>query len=149
MKYKFKLRTIKGQTVYKIQVNIRTKETMNNSSSINKHGIFVEQLKIVHQTNHKIVLSDPFVTLLDRQKEDQKKESYYHFIDDISVCIKTKETYWANGIFSTMYSLDDPKKCITKMKRKIVNQINKDYGFLRFIDVESAIEKLTIIQNEQ
>jgi hypothetical protein len=144
MKYKFKLRTVKGQIVYKIELNIRTEATMDNSSSINKHGIFVEELKIVHQTNHKIALSDPFITLLYRQKEDQKKETYYHFIDDISVCIKTKETYWANGIFCTMYSLENPEKCISKMKSKIRTQINKEYGFLRSVDIESVIEDMQI-----
>lgn len=144
MKYKFKLNTKKGQIVYKIDVNIRSSESINCSSSMNKHGIFIDELKIIHQTPHKIVLSDPFVTLLHRQKEDQRKESYYHFLEEIYVSIKTKETYWPNGIFSTMYSLENPDKCIVKMKRKIINQINKDYGFLRFVDIESTIENMEI-----
>ena len=144
MKPKFKLQTKKGQIVYKIEVNMRTEETMTNRSSMNRHGIFIEELKIIHQTEHKIALSDKWITLFDRQKEDQKKESYYRFIEDVSISIKTKEVYWPNGIFATMYSLEDPQKCITKMKRKIINQINKDYGFLRFVDVESVIESMQI-----
>ncbi|MCE5332900.1 MAG: hypothetical protein LLF95_12270 [Bacteroidales bacterium] len=144
MKPKFKLQTKKGQIVYKIEVNIRTEETMKNNSGMNKHGIFVEELKIVHQTKYKTVLSDPWVSMFDRQLEDQRKDSYNRYIEDIFVSIKTKETYWANGIFATMYSLEDPQKCISKIKKKITDQINKDYGFLRFVDIESVIESMQI-----
>lgn len=144
MKPEFKLQTKKGQTVYYIKVNIRSEESLGRPSLSDEHGIFVKELKIVHQTNHKVVLSDEFVTVLDRMKKDQKKESYHNNLEDPKVYVKSKETYWANGIFSYMYSLEDPQKCISKMKRKIKDQINKDYGFLRFIDLEGVLENMEI-----
>lgn len=143
---KYKLDTKKGQTVYHVEVNMRDDLSLTLSTSLNPHGIFVTELKIIHQTARKIALSDEWINLFDRQKEDQKKESYCRYLGDVYISIKTKETsYFPNGIFASCYTLDNPEKCIAKIKRKVVDQINKEYGFLRFIDVEKVIENLEVI----
>lgn len=137
---KFKLETKKGQVIYKIEVNIRNPEDQHNQSTHHQNGIFVKKLKIVHQTKRKIVLSDEYVTVLDRQREEQKKESYYHFLNEIRVSIVTKETYWPNGVFSYCYSLEDPEKMISRMRTKIAAKIEKEYGFLRNMDIGEIID---------
>jgi hypothetical protein len=142
---KFKFETKKGQTVYFVEVNMRDAASMLNRSTFNKQGIFITELKIVHQTPRKIALSDEYITLFDRQKTDQEKESYNHYIEDVNVSIVTKELYFPNGIFSSCYTLNDPKKCIAKIKQKICDKINKDYGFLRFVDIEETIRNLEVI----
>jgi len=145
-KEKFKLATKKGQIVYKIDINIRDENSSSCMTSCYPHGIIIKELKIVHQTQYKIALSDEWITLLDRQKEAQKKESYNHYLEEITVSVKTKETFWPNGIFAYCYTLDNPEKCLSKIKRKMIDQVNKDYGFLRLIDIESTLESLKIIK---
>jgi len=143
----FKLQTKIGQPVYEVEINIRSEDSMDRNTVSYKHGIFINKLKIVHQTEYKIVLSNPFVTLLDRQKTDKKKENYQHFLEDISVSVKTKDDFWPNGIFGHCYTLEDPNKQISKIKRKMIDQVAKDYGFLRFVDIESVVEKMEIIES--
>ena len=142
---KFKLETRNGQTVYHVQVNMRDDLSMNNRTSYNKHGIFVTELKIVHQTKYKIALSDDFISLFYRQKQDQKQELYNSYLEQVNVSIVTKESFFPNGIFSCCYTLEYPKKCISKIKRKVIEKINKEYGFLRFVNVEKVIEELEIV----
>lgn len=136
----FKLETKKGMTVYKIEVNIRNPEDQYNSLSFHQNGIIVTKLKIIHQTKRKIVLSDEYVTVLDRQREDQRKESYYHFLNDINVSILTKEKVFPNGVFSYCYSLEPPEKMIAKIKSKIAIKIEKEYGFLRNMNIGEIID---------
>lgn len=141
---KFKLDTKKGQKVYRIELNIRSKHE-DCLCSMYKDGLFVETLKIVHQTKHKIALSDDFLTVLDRQKIDQRKESYNHFLEYPSVSIKTQENYFPNGIFCQCYTVENPEKSINKMKQIIINKINKEYGFLRTLNIEEIISEMEII----
>lgn len=144
-KIKFKHETKKGQIVYLISLNIFAQDSAGKQYYSYKEGLFVEELKIVHQTNHKIVLSDPYVTLLDRKKEADRSESYRHFLDDINVSVKTKETYFPNGIFCNCYTTESPEKIIKSMKHKIIIKINKEYGFLRDMDLERKIYDLELI----
>lgn len=145
-KQQFKQETKKGQIVYEIEVNIRSTESMDNRTSSNKHGIFVKELKIVHQTNYKIALSGDFIPLLDRKREECRKDGYHHYFEDIKVSIRTKDTFWPNGIFTHLYSLENPQKGIGKMKKEIIKKINSDYGFLRFANIEEIIEGFEIVQ---
>jgi len=139
-KNNYKLQTKKGQIVYDIHVNIRSDDSKNRSTTTDQDGIFITELKIVHQTQYKTVLSDEFVTVLDRQRDERKKESYYHYIEDISVSIITKESYWPNGIFAHMFTLKNPQTQIKQIQREIIRKINSEYGFLRFCDIEKTIE---------
>jgi len=147
-KIKFAIETKKWQTVYEIKLNIHS-EKPKYSSGIDKEGLFVKELKIVHQTNRKIVLSDEFVTLLDRRRAEQKKESYYNFLEDVSIRIKTKETYSPNGVFCTCYTIQEPEKTIKLIKRKMIEKINSEYGFLRFTDYEKIIEEMQLIKESK
>lgn len=142
-KESFKLNTKIGQPVYYVEINVPDPNYTGSSSSY-KEGIFIKKLKIVYQTKYKIALSNEFITTLDRQKEGQKKESYYNFLEDMSVTVKTKETYWPNGIFAHCYTIEDPEKSINKLKRKMIDQVNKDYGFLRWIDIEKTLNEFQI-----
>jgi len=144
-KIKFALETKKGQIVYKINLNIHS-GVSPKYTSFDKEGLFVKYLKIVHQTNYKIVLSDDFVTVLDRKKEEQRKDSYHHFLEDIIVNIRTKESYFPNGIFCTCYTLSDPEKTIKLIKRKMLDKINSEYGFLRHTDYEKVINDFILIK---
>ncbi len=141
-KIKFALETKKRQIVYKINLNIHSNKP--HYTSIDKEGLFVKELKIVHQTNYKIVLSDDFVTLLDRRQADRKKESYCHYLEDVNICIKTKESYFPNGVFCTIYTIQEPEKAIKLLKRKMLDKINSEYGFLRFTDYEKILEEMIL-----
>lgn len=143
-KKKFKLKTKVGQVVYSIQVNIRSNADKFNQSCSNKEGIHVEKLRIVYQTKYKIALSNDWITVLSRQTADARKESYNSYLDSINVCIKTQETYFPNGIFASCYSLENPEKCISKIKKEIIKKIENDYGFLRDMNIEKTINDFTI-----
>lgn len=145
-KPKFKIETNKNQKVFLIELNVHSSKSNYNSYSLYKEGLFVKELKIVHQTNHKIVLSDEFVTVLDRELEGQKKESYKHCLDDISISIKTKETYFPNGIFCSVHTTGDVEKTILKIKQKIIRKINSEYGFLRNMEIENTIYNMEITE---
>ena len=138
---KYKLKTKKNQTVYFIELNIVNGENMSN---LNKEGLFVKEYKIVHQSKHRIALSDDWITVLDRQKLGQKKESYNNFLNDINVTIKTNETYFPNGVFCRCYTIDNPEKVIKKLKQQMIIEIEKKYGFLRNLDVERKIYDMEI-----
>ncbi len=147
MEEKFKLNTFIGQKVYHIEINIRDDKSKRNSTSLDKEGIFIKEFTIVHQTRRKTAISNEWISTFDRQKIGEKKESYNSYLNDPTVRIKTKETYFANGIFSTMYSLEDPKKAIKKIKKAIIEKINSEYGFLRFADIENIINSFEIKTN--
>ena len=138
----FKLDTHIGQTVYDIEINVRADSDIRNSTSYHKHGIWIKELKIVYQTDYKIALSNEFISLLDRQKENERKESYKHFLEEITVSILTKERCFPNGVFCHIYSLKDPKKSLSKMKKEMIAKIQSDYGFLG--SVISQIENFTL-----
>lgn len=140
-KPQFKLQTKVGQTVYRIEVNMRAGYS---SSTSYKDGIWVETFKIGYQTNRKIALNNEYMMVLDRQHLDERKESYKNFLEDISVSVKTKETFWPNGVFCLCYTLENPEKTLAKMKRKMIEKINNEYGFLRHMNIEAVIEKMQI-----
>ncbi len=145
-KVQFKLDTKKGQIVYFIELNIHSGENRHDSGFLYKEGLFVTEKKISLQTKYKIALNDEWITLLDRLKETDKKESYKHCLEDINIVIKTKETYWPNGIFASCYTLENPEKCIKTIKHKIINKIEKEYGFLYNVDFKSKIYEMEIIK---
>ena len=64
---KFKLNTKKGQVVNLITLNLFLYNKKDYLGNVYKEGLFVKKLKIVHQTKIKIVLSDDYVTVLDRK----------------------------------------------------------------------------------
>jgi len=141
---KYKLKTVKGQKVYRVDVGIRDSPNIYDRTTYHRHGIFVKELKIVHQTEFKIALSDEWITLLDRQKGGEKKDKYKSFIGDYNVSIVTNETYLPNGVFCTCYTLESPDKSINKIKKAIMNKINKDYGFLRDANLGSVLDRFEI-----
>lgn len=143
-KEKFALQTKIGQVVYRVEINLRSGLSKKNSCGLYEDGIHVEALKIVYQTTHKIALSDKFISLLDRQHEGQKKESCRHYFNDILVNVKTKETYWPNGIFASCITTEDPERCVKKMKRKIIETIGGEYGFLISTKWVEQIENMQI-----
>lgn len=131
-----------GQKIYYVQVNIRSAESMHNSTSMHQNGIFITEKKIAYQTIRKIALNDEWITILDRKRKGQRKESYYRFLEEVCISIKTKETYWPNGIFASVHTTKDPEKMIGKIKKMIIKKIEDEYGFLRNIDVESVIMQM-------
>lgn len=136
---KYKLKTRIGQTVYKIEVNVRASCPKYDTLSY-KDGVFVTAKKIIYQTDRRIALNDKYITVLDRQAIDDKKESYNHFIEYPSISIKTKETYFPNGVFGSMYTIGDPKKAIVKLTKAMERKVSKDYGFLFNVDVSGFVD---------
>lgn len=128
-----------GDTVYFISINMPNKIS---AYDFEKEGIFIEMLNVVYITNRKIALSDDSITLLDLPING-KKESYNHYLDDISVYVKTNETFFANGIFARCYTTEKVDKSINKIKKEIIKNINLKYGFL-FNGIESKLDNLKI-----
>lgn len=144
---KYKHKTKIGQPVFFVEIRIHAKGTSYTGSSY-KEGIYITELNIVHQTEHKIVLSDPWVTVLDRQKEGRRKESYYHYLENASVSIKTKETYFPNGIFASGHTIDNPKKFINKLKSEIKRKVEYEFSFLYEMNLDSILDSLEIINSK-
>jgi len=143
-KIKYKLETKKGQTVYYVELNIHSGEATRFNTGLYSEGLFVKEKKIAFQSKYKIALNDDFITILDRQFDDRKKESYQTYLEDINVCIKTKETYWPNGIFAHCYTIENPEKCIKNIKHRIISKIEKEYGFLYNMDFKQKIYDMDI-----
>jgi hypothetical protein len=131
-----------GQKVYEINLNVRSPESKHNSTSYHSDGCHIEELEIVYQSKYKIALSDDFITLLDRQRKDKRKDSFYSYLDNIKVSIITKETYFPNGIFCRCYSLKNNKSVINKMKKAMLEKIEKEYGFLFSSEIKHQIKNL-------
>jgi len=138
----FELETKVGQKVFEIQLNLRSEDSRYNSTTYHKEGSFVEDLKIVYQTDYKIALSDEYITVLSRNQKGKKKDDYNSYLEQINVSILTKETYFPNGIFAKCYTTKNPKLIIKKMKKAMLEKIDKDYGFLIGNNIKDKIDKL-------
>ena len=128
-----------GQSVYYIEVNILEDLT---KPSIYKEGIIIEPLKIVHQTSKKIALSDDYITTLDIP-ENGKKEPCSTYLNEIYIRIESDETYWSNGLFCKVYSLDNSGATIDKILLDIAKKVKAKYGFL-YNGIGEKLNKLKI-----
>ncbi len=140
MKEKYKLKTKIGQRVSKIEIGIRAESDKHQSTSINKEGVFVGDHKIVYQTYWKIALNNKWITLLDRQRVDQKKESYNQYLEYPSVSVVTKESYFPRGIFGIIYTIGDSRKAIVKLIEAMQTKVDKEYGYMFNIDIGDIVE---------
>lgn len=141
----FALETKLGQKVYDIRINIIPNPRRSSTVSVfDSEGIFIDELKIVYQSQYKIALSGDWIPVLDRRKFNEKKESYKHFLEEIGVSIKTKETYFNNGIFAQCYTLQNPEKIIKKMTAEIAIKVEKEYGFLSNLNVWDKVGEMKI-----
>jgi len=129
MEKEFKHETKIGQKVFLISIGLYS-DGNQKACTIYKEGVHIEELKIVFQTEYKIALNDKWITCLDRQEKDKRKDSIYSFIGYSSIFIKTKETYAPNGIFARIYVLGGVDKEIKKLKAEMVALVEKEYGFL-------------------
>jgi hypothetical protein len=136
---KYKVKTRVGQEVTKIEINIRSNTDKYNSTSLYKEGVHINTLKIVYQTDRKIALNDNWITTLDRQKVGERKSEHWHYLEDIHVTIKTRETYFPNGIFGTIYTLEKQSTAINKLVKEMQLKVDKEYGFLSRINIESVV----------
>ena len=136
---KYKLKTKIGQRVSKIEINIRSDADKQKDTSINKEGVHINNLKIVYQTRYKIALNDSWITKLDRQSAQGKKSSYWHYLEDTRVNIVTRETFFSNGIFGTIYTTGSISDAIKKLTKAMQVKVNKEYGFLANIDIEKIV----------
>ena len=132
MNKEFAIKTEIGQKIWEIRINLPFNGV---GDSLYKHGIFVDELSIVYQTGYKLALSDEWITTLYRKEKGKKKESYCTYLDDLSVSVKTKETYFSNGIFAKIYSTKEPTEAlISALKRELKQNVKKEYSFLYNID---------------
>lgn len=136
---KFKLKTKVGQCVKKIRINIPS-EGRQGSGTLYKEGVFIDDLKIVHQTENKIALSDNWITTIDRQMDEERKSEHRNYFEDISVCIKTRETYFPNGVFATIYTLGNSGEAIEKLTAAMQRKVNKDYGFMFNLNIKDKVD---------
>ena len=130
MDLEFKIETDIGQTVYEIRINMPTTQSDN---SFDKEGIFIIEHKISFQTIRKIALNDNWITTFDRLQKGKRKESYNNAIGYSIISVKTHETYFANGVFGRLFTIDDPKKEIKRLKNEMAKEIQSKYGFLNGI----------------
>jgi len=133
---KHKNETKIGQSVWLVRINIHS-SSGQSISEWRKEGIIIKQLNIVHQTDYKIALNDEFITLLDRLEDGKRKSSYQTVFEDVAISFVSKETYFPNGIFAHAYTLEKPEKFLPKMKKQMLSHIEKEYGFLSKIDIDS------------
>ena len=132
MNKEFAIKTEIGQKIWEIRINLPFNGV---GDSLYKHGIFIDELSIVYQTGYKLALSDEWITTLYRKEKGKKKESYCTYLDDLSVSVKTKETYFSNGIFASIYSTKEPTEAlISALKRELKQSVEKEYSFLYNID---------------
>ena len=132
MNKEFSIETEIGQKIWQIKINLPFD---GKGDSLYEHGIFIEEFSIVYQTEYKIALSNDWISTLDRKEKGKKKESYQHYLDDLSVSVKTKETYFSNGIFAKIYSTKEPTEAlISYLKRELKQSVEKEYSFLYNID---------------
>lgn len=132
MNKEFAIKTEIGQKVWKIVINLPFDGV---GDSLYKHGIFIDESSIVYQTEYKLALSNDFITVLDRLEKGKKKESYCSYLDSLNVSVKTKETYFSNGIFAKIYSTKEPTEAlISDLKRELKQNVEKEYSFLYNID---------------
>ena len=132
MNKEFAIKTEIGQKIWEIRINLPFDGI---GDSLYKHGIFIDELSIVYQTEYKLALSNDFITILDRLEEGKKKESYCSYLDSLNVSVKIKETYSSNGIFAKIYSTKEPTEAlISDLKRELKQNVKKEYSFLYNID---------------
>jgi len=125
-----------GDLVYCIRINMPNGTPFLDCE---KEGIFIEKLKVVYKTDKKIALSDEWITKLDLYNGSIKRP-YDSYLEDVMVRIKSGEEILSNGIFATCYTTNEPTFVISKMKRKIIKEIEEKYGFL--FDVKEKINNL-------
>jgi hypothetical protein len=142
----FELKTVKGQKVTEIHINIRSDKDKLNKTSLDKEGVFITDHKIALQKRSRIALNDDYITIFDRNEKGEKKESYNRYIEHATVRIVTTETYFANGIFGTLYTLEDTKKGIKKLTLAMQKKVNSEYSFLNNIDIYSIVESFLSIK---
>lgn len=128
----FSINTEIGQKIWEIKINLPFDGV---GDSLYQQGVFMEELEIVYQTDYKVALSNDWITCLDRKEKDKKKESYCSYLDNLSISVKTKETYFSNGIFAKIYSTKEPTEAlISYLKRELKQSVEKEYSFLYNID---------------
>lgn len=143
----FKPQTRVGQEVHKICINIRSEKDKDNFSSLYEDGCHIEKLKIVHQTDRKIALSNLWITTLDRLEVGSRKESHNTYLNDSSVCIRINDTIFANGVFGTIYTTGKTKPAINKLVKKMQSEVDSKYGFLCNMDIEIIVDRFIYGQN--
>lgn len=118
----------KGQKVWKIEINTPTEVSKYGSSSYQR-GVHITEMEILGVSDYKIVLNDDWFTTLDVVRD--RRDKYHSYLDDINVIIKTKETYFPNGVFVSCYSSKKPtKRLLDKMVATACVKVDKEYGFL-------------------
>lgn len=135
---KYKLQTKINQEILTIKINIPTGENTSLSDYHSK-GIFIEKRKIIYQTFSKIALNDNYITTLDRQSIDQKKDSYRSYLNECTISIITKEDYFPNGIFGTIHTTLDEQISIKKLSQAMQRKIDKEYGWLSDLNVSNFV----------
>lgn len=140
MKVKYKLNTKIGTPIKLIEINIHSDSNQRKMiGGYHNEGINIEDYKIVYQTKYKIAINDPYITKFDRQKVDEKKQTYKHYINECSISVLTKETYFPNGIFGQIHTTLDEETAIKKLTQAMQRKIDNEYGWLSKIDVNSFV----------
>ena len=116
-----------GQTIWKININ----KVVNAKSYLCKSGVFIDEHKIIGISRYKICINDDWFSTFSFTEKGKRKESYNHYFDDTIISIRTKETYFGNGVFIKMFSTKKPTtKILIKMVAEASIKIDKEYGFL-------------------
>lgn len=118
------------QPVWEIRIN-KPSAPSRYETKWDKEGITVVSYKILGISELKICLNDNWFTTFSHLEKGKRRESYHSYLNDISVNIKTKQDFFSNGVFTSMYSTKKPSKVIiNKMVGEACRVIDKEYGFL-------------------
>ena len=131
-----------GQLVTKINLNILLGKSSKTTTT--KEGLFIEKMKIVCQTPIKLALSNDWISVFDRQKKGEKKESYNHYLEDIIIEVRLKDDLFTTGIFAICHTAGDVGNKIKLIKGKIIEKINEEYSFLVNDDLLDKIYEMEV-----
>ena len=137
---KYKYKTKIGSEVNHIEINIHAPGEISRMTAYRVNGVIIKKRKIVYQTNYKIALNDQHITKLDRQLIKEKKETYKSYLNECSVSVVTKETYFPNGIFGTIYTTLNIDVAIKKLSQSMQKTIDKEYGWLSNTNISEFVE---------
>ena len=116
-----------NDTIYRINLN----KAQPSKYSLRETGLFIEKFKILGISETKICLNDENFTTFKILETGKKRDSWYSYLDNISVNIKTNETLFENGVFITLYSTKKPtKKTFQKMAATAAIEAKEKFGFL-------------------
>lgn len=115
------------QPVWKIE--IKKYSGTSKYSTLDKSGVFIEDLKIIGMSRYKIVVNNDWFSTFDLPGD--RKSSFDNYLDKTRVSVRTGAHILGDGVFIELCSSNKPTKAILKrMVAMAAIKIDKEFGFL-------------------